>query len=258
MKPIQTRSGNAQAICIGLSVCALILSCSKSSSNMGTPSKTTSGNAYVSFTDVSPIANSYSVYSDNTNIYPSGTVGYGYSTGIVNGSPYETVTDSTHSIYILNNGVKTNIDSAVAFQDSGYYSLFYYDTGANAKTVALRDYFSSPPPSGDADIRFLNFSPNSTNLNIQLMSLGTGTVDSFTYNNVAFIGNSTLTTDSLQSFQSVMAGSYKILVNSGLTNLFTDDSVSLTAGKFYTIFVKGYVNGNNGADSLGVGIIQNF
>jgi hypothetical protein len=257
MKKIQMCSVKMVLPVIGLSAILFIISCSKSSSNPNTGTiPPNSGSAYVSVTDLSPSSSMYGVYSDNTNIYPAGTIGYGNSTGIINGSPYETISDSTHSIYLSNNGVRTNIDSNFAFGDSGYYSLYTYDTG-QIKTLALQDNFSTPPPSGDADVRFLNFSSNSPTLTIQLITTGIENLDSLSYNNIGYAGTTTVSADSMQTFKPVAAGSYRVLLNNNLTNLYTDDSVTFASGSFYTVYVKGYVNGINGADSLGVGVIQN-
>jgi hypothetical protein len=259
MKKIQMRAGKVGMTFMGLSVVLFTISCSKSNSNPNTGgggTTPTAGSSFVSVTNASPSSSMYGIYSDNTNIYPAGTIGYGSSTGVVNGSPYETISDSTHSIFLSNNGTRTNIDSSFAFQDSGYYSLFVYDTG-QVKTLALRDNFSTPPPSGDADVRFLNFSSNSPALTIQLISTGSLT-DSISYNNIVYAGTTTTTADSLATFKPVTAGTYKVLFNSGVSNLFTNDSVTFTAGKFYTLYVKGYVNGINGTDSLGLGVTQNF
>jgi hypothetical protein len=260
MKKIQMCKRNVGLAVLGFSAILFTISCSKSNSNPntgggGTPP--TTGNSFVSVTNASPTTSMYGVYSDNTNIYPAGTIGYGSSTGITNGSPYETISDSSHSIYLSNNGTRTNIDSSFAFQDSGYYSLFVYDTG-QVRTLALRDNFSTPPPSGDADVRFLNFSSNSPALTIQLIGQGTINIDSVSYTNIAYSGTTTTTADSLAVFKSVTAGTYRVLLNSGISNLFTNDSVTFTAGKFYTLYIKGYVNGIHGTDSLGLGVTQNY
>jgi Domain of unknown function (DUF4397) len=259
MKKIQTRAGKVRMGFLGLSAILFSISCSKSNSNPNNGGMTTptAGSSFISVTNASPTSSMYGVYSDNTNIYPAGTIGYGSSTGIINGSPYETISDSTHSVFLSSNGTRTNIDSSFAFQDSGYYSLFVYDTG-QLKTLALRDNFSTPPPGGDADVRFLNFSSNSPALTIQLISTDTANADSVSYNNIVFAGTTTTTVDSLAMFKPVSAGTYKVLFNSGVTNLFTNDSVTFAAGKFYTLYVKGYVNGINGTDSLGLGLTQNY
>jgi hypothetical protein len=259
MKKIQMCAMKATAFA-GSCVILFAISCSKNNNDAGggggvvTPGV---GSSFVSVTNASPTTSMYGVYSDNTNIYPAGTIGYGNSTGLVNGSPYETISDSMHSIYLSNNGTRTNIDSSFAFQDSGYYSLYVYDTG-QIKTLALRDNFTTPPPAGDAEVRFLNFSSNSSALTIQLISTDMANADSSSFNNIIYAGSTTTTADSLAMFKPVTAGTYKILFNSGISNLFTNDSVTFTAGKFYTLYAKGYVNGNNGTDSLGLGITQNY
>jgi len=242
----------------GLSAVLITISCSKNNSNPNTGGGTTkAGTSFISVTNASPTSSMYGVYSDTTNIYPAGTIAYGSSTGIANGNPYETITDTTHSIYISSNGVRTNIDSSFAFRDSGYYSLFVYDTG-RVKTLALQDNFSVAPPSGDADVRFLNFSPNSPLLTIELIGTDTAGADTISFSNNMYVGTTTTSADSLAMFKAVTAGTYKVLFNSGVSNLFTRDSVTFAAGRFYTLYAKGYVNGVDGTDSLGLGVMQNY
>jgi hypothetical protein len=77
MEKIQMCSVKMGVPVLGLSAILFIISCSKSSSNpnTGITPPTTSGSSFVSVTDASPTSSMYGVYSDNTNIYPSGLNG---------------------------------------------------------------------------------------------------------------------------------------------------------------------------------------
>ena len=118
---MKTRSMKSSLI-VAVAASLIAVACSKS--NNSTPVTPVTGTSYLAVTNVSPTSNTYGVYANGTNIYPGRTIGYGSSTG-VNGSPYETIGDSTQSIYLDNNGVRTNIDSAFAFQNNAYYSLTF-------------------------------------------------------------------------------------------------------------------------------------
>jgi len=243
------------ALSIILSTIIFIAACSKSSNPSPTP---TTGTAYVSVTNASPTATSYGVYSDTTNIYTNGTLGYGYTTGVAGGNPYSTVTSGNHSIKLMSGGNSVFLDSNGTFANGGYYSFFVYDTGNQVKTLALNDNLT-PPASGSAEVRFLNLSPNSQSLNVWLINADTTTKDSVSLSSIPYTGSSVANTDSLSSFKTITAGTYKVLLNSNVElNLFQNDSVAFANGKIYTIYAKGYVNGINGADSLGLGIIQNY
>ena len=242
---------------LSISVSLVLFACSKSNNN-STPIIPVAGNSYLSYTDVSPTTNTYGVYSDNTNIFPNGTVGYGTSTGVPNGNPYETISDSMHSIYTTNNGVRTNVDSAYAFQNNGYYSILSYDTGSMAKTLVLNDNLTAPA-SGEAEIRFLNLSSYGQAVNILLIdSNNTPGNDSVQLNNVSYAGASGVIADSLGTFHTITPGTYKVLVNSSAnTNLYTRDTLSFVSGGIYTVYSEGYLNGNNGSDSLNIGVMRN-
>src|SRR5580704_7558885 len=130
MKTMKRRYWKLTLFFIALFTAGFISSCKKNNGNPSPTVTTSSGIAYVAVTNASPTTIMYSVYADTTNIYPAGTLAYGSTTGILNGNPYETISDSTHSIFLSGNGVRINIDSNMTFQDSSYYSVFVYDTGA--------------------------------------------------------------------------------------------------------------------------------
>ncbi|HLK28558.1 MAG TPA: DUF4397 domain-containing protein [Puia sp.] len=256
MKQMKFNSGKTiLALLLGFSAVAFINACSKKDNNTTPPA---TQNAYVSVTNASPSSNVYAVYSDTMNIYSSGTLGYGTTTGISGGNPYETIVAGNHTIKLTSGGSTVLLDSNGTFTGNNYYSFIVYDTGENLKTLSLKDNLTAPS-SGNAEVRFLNLSPNSTALNVWLINTDTTMKDSVQFSNVGYAGTGSVSADSLASFKTVTAGTYKVLVNSiANLNLFMMDSITLSSGKIYTLYSKGYVNGINNTDSLGVGVINNF
>jgi uncharacterized protein DUF4397 len=240
-------------LCISSTI-IFMAGCSKSNNPSTTP---TTGAAYVSVTNASPTSTAYGIYADTTNIYTAGTLGYGYTTGISGGNPYASIISGNHSIKLVSGGGSTLIDSNGIFANGGHYSFFVYDTG-QIKTLALSDNLT-PPASGSAEVRFLNLSPNSQSLNAWLVNTDTTMKDSTSFLGSSYVGSTIISTDSLSSFKTIPAGTYKVLLNSTTElNLFQNDSLTFGSGKIYTLYAKGYVNGINNTDSLGLSVIQNY
>ena len=245
-----------------LSAILIIAACSKS--NNGT-TVTPTGYANVAVINVSPTSSMYSVYSDTSNIYSGNTISYGGATGVNGGSPYEVVTSGSHAIKLSSNGTTYPLDTTLNLNANSYYSVFAYDTAVgsgNLKTLVLNDNLSVPA-NGNAEVRFVNLSPNSSALNVWLINADTTMKDTTALNNISYVGSSTINTDSLSAFKTITPGTYNVYFNSAntLQNLFTTNStntVTFTSGKIYTIYSKGYINGVNGTDSLGLGVIQNY
>jgi hypothetical protein len=125
--------------------------------------------------------------------------------------------------------------------------------------LALKDNLAAPA-SGSAKVRFLNFSSHPSSLNAWLINTDATMKDSVLFTGISYIGSSIENTDSLSSFKTKSAGTYNVLLNSNTElNLFQDSSVTLTltSGKIYTLYARGYGNGTSATDNLGLGIIQN-
>jgi len=255
MKPRTFNSGKAFFLLFILSAIVLIHACSKSNSYSSSNPQTT--NSFVSVSNASPSTTAYGVFSDTTSIYTAGTLAYGSTTGVSGANPYATITSGKHIIKLTSVSNTIILDSSTNFTASGHYSYFAYDTG-NVKTLALKDNLT-PPSSGNAEVRFLNLSPNSQLVNLWLLHTDTTMKDSTSFTNVGYVGSSGISTDSLASFKTITAGTYKVLINSNTDlNLFQNDSVTFASGKIYTIYARGYLNTSNSADSLGLGVIQNY
>jgi hypothetical protein len=202
-------------------------------------------------TNASPGTAAYDIFSDNTKVNTGGQLSYGSTTGSV-GSPYLAFPAGTHSFRLSSNGSSFVSDSSIAFTGNQHYSVFAYDTVQSGKlrTLILKDNLTVPI-SGQAAVRFLNLSSNVPSENALLIR----GVDTIRVNNLAFVGNTSTSIDSLAAFRTVNAGTYNIRVNSGENTLWSRDSLTLSSGKVYTIYTRGFMNGT-GIDSLSTGIIQ--
>jgi lipopolysaccharide export system protein LptA len=219
--------------------------------------KDSTGKSYVAVANVSPTQTSYNVFSDTTNIYTGGTLGYGSVTGVAGGNPYEMISSGNHTIRLKSANSIILLDSSRMFGNGNYYSYFVYDTG-QVKTLVLSDSLNAPS-SGMAKVRFLNLSPNSQTLNIWLVNTDTTQKDTVSFPNMVYLGTSSdVSADSLSSFKTIPAGSYNILLNSAnQVNLFQENQLTFASGKIYTLYAKGYINNTQSADSLGLGVIRN-
>jgi hypothetical protein len=235
-----------------------IASCSKSNNNNnGGGGNVDTGKSYLAVVNASPGDAKYNVYSGSTNLTPSGQIGFGSATGVAGGSPYVTVVPGTDSIRLTSTtGSPYVVNAPFTFSSNDYYTLFVYDTvGSNGqlKTLLLNDP-NTALTSGQAEIRFINLSPNSIPLYATLIN-GTDTVRE---NNVVYVGTSLLTIDSLSSFTTISPGTYNVQILNNEGNLITNiGSETFAANMAYTLYAKGYQNGLLGTDSLAVGIVQN-
>jgi hypothetical protein len=236
-------------------------SCTKNS-NAPMLVTTSGGTSFVAVANASPGSSPFTVFSDSTNIFLGNTLAFGSVTGISGGSPYETINSGNHLIKLSANGT-TWTDSSYDFIANNYYTVFFYDTANSTgrlKTLILNDNLSMPT-NDQAEIRFLNLSPNSSALNISFINTDKPSGDTTSLTGIPYIGLSSTTSDSLSAFRTIVPGNYKIYLNSAAVknqNSFAADSVNFAAGRIYTIYAKGYLGGVNGTDSLGLGTITNF
>jgi hypothetical protein len=238
----------------------LFAACSKNngynSSGYRPPSDST-GKAYVSVANVSPGTRTYNVFSDTTNIYTQGPLGYGSVTSDAAGIPYAMINAGAHTIRLKSANGDIVLDSNRSYANGSYYSYFVFDTG-QVKTLVLNDSLNVPS-SGMAKVRFLNLSPNSQMFNVWLINTDSTQKDTLSFPNMVYLGTSSdVSAASLSSFKTIPAGTYHVLLNSAnQVNLFKQDELILASGKIYTLYAKGYINATQSADSLGLGVIRN-
>jgi len=140
------------------------------------------------------------------------------------------------------------IDANVTFDANKNYSIFAIDSLSKISALVTVDDLTTPT-SGKAHVRFIHLSPDAPAVNI----IANGSVTLFA--NRSF--NKTIT-GSEQAFTPVDAGTYNIQVRTVSGNVLALDlpGITLTAGKIYTVFAKGFLGGT-GAQALGAQIIVN-
>lgn len=131
------------------------------------------------------------------------------------------------------------------------YSVFAIDSVSKISPLVTVDDLTTPA-SGKAHIRFIHLSPNAPAVDVSVVGQAAG-VGVFT--NRTF--NKTITAAE-QAFTPVDAGAYNLEVRvAGTTTVaLAVGNVTLTAGKIYTVFAKGFLGGT-GAQALGAEIIVN-
>lgn len=141
------------------------------------------------------------------------------------------------------------IDANVDLQADKAYSVFAIDSVSKIKAAVVSDNLATPA-SGKAHVRFFHFSPNAPAVDI---AVANGPV---VFSNRSF--NDQATNASRADFTPLDAGTYNLQVRLAGTNttVLNLPGVTLTAGKIYTVFAKGFVGGTE-ARALGAQVITN-
>jgi hypothetical protein len=161
-----------------------------------------------------------------------------------NNSAYLTVEAGTRNVKVKATGTTvTPIDADLDVMANTTYSVFAIDELASIEPLVLIDDLTAPA-AGKAHLRFLHLSPDAPAVDI---ALDGGAV---VIPNVAFKGYT--------AFLPLDAGTYDLEVRvAGSSTVALDlDPVTLTAGKIYTVFAKGFLAGT-GDQALGAQIIVN-
>lgn len=159
-------------------------------------------------------------------------------------TPYIPVVSGTRNIKINVAGTSTTvINATLPFAANKSYSVFAIDEVSNISPLVIEDNLASPA-MGKAHIRFVHLSPDAPSVDI---AVDGGAV---------VFGDYSFTEYS--SFTPLDAGTYDLEVRvAGTSNVALDiDPVTLSAGKIYTVFARGFLSGS-GSQSLGAQIIVN-
>ena len=140
------------------------------------------------------------------------------------------------------------IDANLTLDVNKNYSIFAIDRLSNISPLVTVDDLSTPA-SGKAHVRFIHLSPDAPAVSI----IANGSVTLFS--NRSF--NKTITAAE-QAFTPVDAGTYNLQVRTSAGNVLALDlpGITLTAGKIYTVFARGFLSGT-GAQALGAQIMVN-
>lgn len=141
------------------------------------------------------------------------------------------------------------IDATVTLDASKNYSVFAVDSVSKIKAAVVSDDLTAPA-SGKAHVRFFHFSANAPAVDIAV------TGGAVLFSNRRF--NDQATNSSYASFTPLNAGTYNLEVRAAGTNtvVLSLPNITLTAGKIYTVFAKGFLGGV-GAQALGAQIVTN-
>ncbi len=183
----------------------------------------------------------------NVDVRVNNTVAFS-NVAFPNNSNYLSVNAGQANFKISPTGTTTYvIDANVNLTENMNYSVFAIDSVSKIKAAVVTDNLAAPA-SGKAHIRFLHFSPNAPAVDIAI-SGGPVVFANRSFNDQAMNAGVT-------NFTPVDAGTYTFQVRPTGTQTIalSVPNVTLTAGKIYTVFAKGFLNGT-GAQALGAQLI---
>jgi len=139
----------------------------------------------------------------------------------------------------------TVINGDLDLEADEYYSVFAVDEVAEITALVLVDDLTMPA-AGKAHVRFVHLSPDAPAVDIAVANGG-----AVVFPNVAFKGFTAFT-----PLDAGVAYNLEVRVAGTSTVALVLPPVTLTAGKIYTVFAKGFLAGT-GAQALGAEIIIN-
>lgn len=185
----------------------------------------------------SPDAPGVDLYVDNAKVDSNLT--------FLENTAYVTVNAGVRNVKVTVTGTTTAvIEAPVPIAANAVYSVFATDSVTTLTPLLLLDTLTTPA-AGKAHVRFIHLSPNAPPVDITLES---GAV---VFGNRAF-GEYT-------SFTPLDAGTYTLQVRAAGTTtvVLTLPPVTLTAGKIYTVYAKGFLGVTTGDQALGAQFIAN-
>ena len=195
------------------------------------------GSGKVMIIHASPDAPDVDLLLDNTQLNS-------VPVSFLDNTAYLTAASGTRTLKINVAGTTTTALTANLSVSSGKsYSVFAVDSVASLSGLVFEDNLSTPA-SGKAHIRFIHLSPNAPAVDV---ALDGGAV---VFGDYEFKEGS--------AFTPLDAGTYDLEVRvAGTSTVALDlDPITLTAGKIYTVYAKGFLGGA-GDQELGAQIIQN-
>ncbi len=186
----------------------------------------------------SPDAPGVDLLLDNTKINTAPVV-------FTNATGYIAVTAGTRNVKVNVAGTSTTaLNANVAIANGKNYSLFAIDSVSKLSALVIEDNLAAPA-SGKAHVRFIHLSPNAPAVDVALANGG-----------AVVFGNKSF--KDFTAFTPLDAGTYdlEVRVAGTQTVALPLPGISLTAGKIYTVYAKGFLGGT-GAQALGAEIIVN-
>jgi hypothetical protein len=162
-----------------------------------------------------------------------------------NSTAYIQLEAGTRNIKVNVAGTTTSVINAdLNFSKDKNYSIFAVDSVSKISAIVLEDDLTSPA-AGKAHVRFVHLSPNAPAVDVAVASSG-----DVVFGDVIFKENT--------AFTPLDAGAYNLDVRVAGTSTvaLVLPTITLEAGKIYTVFAKGFLGGT-GAQELGAQIIVN-
>jgi len=203
--------------------------------------------AYLSVTHISPDAPPLDIFFEGNKLNTSGQLFFDSTTGVP-GDPYLTAIAGIHNLK-LSSGSQSFVDGSIALQRTHHYSLFAYDSlvnGDSLRRLILEDQLSAPVDTISL-VRFLNFCDTSFYLGL------VNATDTVALTYLRKIQSNTDPTTLLYS--RIKSGAYQIITAKDSVLPFFLDSLSVTGGKIYTVFITGNTESTN-PKALRRGLIQ--
>lgn len=146
------------------------------------------------------------------------------------------------------------IEQQVNLEAAKNYTYILYDTLNDAtgkfKLLKLTDDLSQPADTTLGKIRFLHLAPNVPNVDVTFIRLnGTTEVDSVTFANRSYVGNSAPNEAGLSAFTNLKGGTYRVRAKTAGTGTVlatinnSSGSLTFASGKGYTVYVTGTAKG---------------
>jgi hypothetical protein len=219
---------------------SVFVSCKKDTKDEPTPTPAETF-AKVLVTHASPNAPGVDILVDNTKVNPTALT-------YPNSTAYLQVKSGTRNVKVNATGTSTSVINAnVPFAENKNYSLFAIDSLSKISALLVEDDLTAPA-AGKAHVRFIHLSPGAPAVDVAV------TGGAVVFGNTSFKGGT--------AFKPLDAGSYNLEVRVAGTTPPTTAAVlllpniTLTAGKIYTVFAKGFLTGT-GTQALGAQIIVN-
>lgn len=162
-----------------------------------------------------------------------------------NNTGYLSVNSGTRNFKVNVSGTTTTvIDASPNLTKDANYTIFAIDSVSKISPLVLTDDLTTPA-AGKAHVRFVHLSPNAPAVDIAVASSG-----------AVVFGNKSF--KEFTPYTPLDAGAYNLDVRvAGTTTVaLTLPTITLEAGKIYTVFAKGFLGGT-GSEALGAQIIVN-
>ena len=165
-------------------------------------------------------------------------------------TPYVSAPAGLYNFNFYPEGSATSVlNNSISLAANKVYSYFVIDSFSKVQSAVVEDIIIAPS-SDSIRIRFFNFSPNLPPVDV---------IDSAA-NAVLFSirgFNDQANNPGLATFNRLKAGTYTLQLKPVGGSIIYSTQVTLTGGKAYTLFAKGF-NGGTGDQALGIGQMQNY